>query len=197
MNLMQAQLNVPKKNEAKGGNGRTLYKYRSCEDILEASKNLLKELKCTLVVTDEVVQVANRIYIKATATLTNEEGISVSTSAFAREPETLAAMNPSQVTGAASSYARKYALNGLLAIDDTEDADMVRDESQAPFPPQQQPSQQETYEYQARERIDSAMTGEELMKVWNEYPGLQGYQPFVSSLTARRKALGIKNSNEK
>lgn len=141
LNIIQTQLKAPKGNEAKGQSGRTLYRYRSCEDILEAVKDLLKEQKCILTITDEVILVANRIYIKATATITNEKGDSVSTSAFAREPETLSSMNPSQVTGAASSYARKYALNGLLAIDDNREADDVAAANTAapthdPFPPQ-------------------------------------------------------------
>ncbi len=198
---IQNRLKAPKGNEAKGSNGRTIYKYRSCEDILESVKGLLKEQECTIIITDDVVPVANRIYIKATATITNKSGESVSTSAFAREPDALAAMNAPQVTGAASSYARKYALNGLLAIDDTKDADTLHDEqpvAQAPFPPAQpQPDLQELYEYEARQRVEDAMTREDLVKVHNDYPSLHGYQPFMSSLTSRRKALGIKNANEK
>ena len=202
LNQIQTRLNVPKTNEAKGGNGRVLYKYRSCENILEALKKLLEELKCTITITDEVVLVANRIYIKATATLTNEKGDSASASAYAREPETLSTMNPSQVTGAASSYARKYALNGLLAIDDTKDADSVHDEqpAQAPFPPQQDSSEmsvEEIFNGYAKPEIEQARTKEDLTRVYNNFPALQSYEVFVSALTARRKALGIKNSNEK
>ncbi|WP_461521571.1 ERF family protein [Porticoccus sp.] len=92
------------------------YRYRSCEDILEAVKPLLKGMALTL--SDEMVEVGGRVYVKATATF---EGISVT--AFAREQEMKKGMDQAQITGAASSYARKYALNGLFLIDDTKDAD--------------------------------------------------------------------------
>lgn len=96
------------------------YKYRNCEDILQAVKPLLGDLVLTL--QDEVIQVGDRYYIQATATITDGEH-SVSVTALAREEEVKKGMDGSQITGTASSYARKYALNGLLAIDDTKDAD--------------------------------------------------------------------------
>jgi len=110
------------------------YKYRSCEDILEAMKPLLGNNTITL--TDDIVVVGEgqssdngttttygqRFYIKSTATFRTVEG-EISVSAFAREPATKKGMDTSQITGTASSYARKYALNGLLLIDDTKDAD--------------------------------------------------------------------------
>lgn len=100
------------------------YKYRSCEDILEAVKPLLHKYSCSLNISDEVVMVGDRFYIKATATLRKDTGEVVSSSvAFAREDESKKGMDGAQVTGAASSYARKYALNGLFCIDDTKDAD--------------------------------------------------------------------------
>lgn len=98
------------------------YNYRSCEDILEAVKPLLHEAGLTLTLSDDVIAVGNRIYVKATATVTNGTD-SVSNTAFAREAETKKGMDDSQITGTASSYARKYALNGLFCIDDTRDAD--------------------------------------------------------------------------
>lgn len=101
------------------------YHYRSCEDILEAVKELLGEQSCTLNISDELVLIGDRYYVKATATITNSEGKSVSTTAFARESESKAGMDSSQITGSASSYARKYALNGLFCIDDTKDADTM------------------------------------------------------------------------
>ena len=97
------------------------YKYRSCEDILEAVKPLLKD--CVLTLSDEIIEVGGRIYVKATATLTESETSAIKISAFAREPENKKGMDDSQITGTASSYARKYALNGLFLIDDTKDAD--------------------------------------------------------------------------
>lgn len=100
------------------------YNYRSCEDILEAVKPILKENGLTLTLCDDLTQCGDRVYIKATACVTDvESGEKVSTCAFAREPETKKGMDDSQITGTASSYARKYALNGLFCIDDTKDAD--------------------------------------------------------------------------
>jgi hypothetical protein len=98
------------------------YKYRSCEDILEAVKPILYEVGCTLTLEDEVVLIGDRYYIKATARLKGEDTDEVVT-AYAREAETKTGMDASQITGTASSYARKYALNGLFCIDDTKDAD--------------------------------------------------------------------------
>lgn len=98
------------------------YRYRSCEDILEAVKPLLHEAGLTLTLSDDVVAVGNRIYVESTATVTDGTD-SVSNTAFAREAESKKGMDDSQVTGTASSYARKYALNGLFCIDDTKDAD--------------------------------------------------------------------------
>ena len=112
------------------------YRYRSAEDILEALKPLLGEWGCSLVIQDEMVEVGGRVYVKATANLIDNETESVlSTSAFAREAEAKKGMDDAQITGSASSYARKYALNGLFAIDDTKDPDATnthgKDKSQA------------------------------------------------------------------
>ena len=99
------------------------YKYRSCEDIVEAVKPLLKAHECVLTMSDELVLIWDRYYIKATATITNKEWKQVVTTWYAREEESKKGMDSSQVTGASSSYARKYALNGLFAIDDGVDSD--------------------------------------------------------------------------
>jgi len=115
---IQGELKAPKSQENKFGG----YKYRSCEDILEAVKPLLKKEKVTLTISDDIIEVGGRVYVKATATLSDGED-TISTSAFAREAEMKKGMDDSQITGSASSYARKYALNGLFAIDDTKDAD--------------------------------------------------------------------------
>ena len=98
------------------------YHYRSCEDIVEAVKPILNKHGFALLLTDEVVEVGGRVYVKATATITDGKE-SYAATAFAREEETKKGMDASQITGTASSYARKYALNGLFAIDDTKDAD--------------------------------------------------------------------------
>ena len=119
---VQAALKAPKGQFNKFGG----YKYRSCEDILEAVKPLLLEQGLQLTITDEPVEVGGRIYIKATATVT--DGSETATvSGYAREAETKKGMDESQITGTASSYARKYALNGLFLIDDTKDADATSD----------------------------------------------------------------------
>lgn len=100
------------------------YKYRSCEDILEALKPVLSKNGCAVVLSDSVEQVGDRFYICATATITDYETYEqVHNTAFAREDTDKKGMDGSQITGTASSYARKYALNGLFLIDDTKDAD--------------------------------------------------------------------------
>ena len=115
---IQHELKAPKSNFNNFGK----YKYRNCEDILEAVKPLLAKEECTLTITDDVVLIGDRFYIKATATITDGTE-TVSVTAFARESAEKKGMDDSQVTGTASSYARKYALNGLFLIDDTKDAD--------------------------------------------------------------------------
>lgn len=99
------------------------YKYRSCEDILEAVKPLLEQHGCMLLISDSLEQIGERYYVKATATIMTSEEHVFTASAYAREPENKKGMDESQITGTASSYARKYALNGLFLIDDTKDAD--------------------------------------------------------------------------
>ena len=106
------------------------YKYRSCEDILEAAKPLLRKEKVVLTISDELQYIGNRYYIKATATLIDiESDATISNSAYAREEETKKGMDGSQITGASSSYARKYALNGLFGIDDNKDSDTTNIQS--------------------------------------------------------------------
>ena len=120
LTTIQLDLKAPKSKRNNFGN----YNYRSCEDILEAVKPLLAANMCSLTLDDDVLCIGDRVYVKATATLTDHaEGATISTHAFAREAETKKGMDESQITGTASSYARKYALNGLFAIDDTKDAD--------------------------------------------------------------------------
>ena len=109
------------------------YNYRSCEDILEAVKPILAKEKVALTISDEIVEVGGRIYVKATATLhdPSDANIIARTSAYAREEESKKGMDAAQLTGATSSYARKYALNGLFAIDDNKDADATNTHGQA------------------------------------------------------------------
>jgi hypothetical protein len=114
--LVQRELKAPKSQYNKFGK----YAYRNCEDILEGANKVLGELVITL--SDDMQMVGDRIYVKATATVTDGDN-SISNTAFARESLSKKGMDESQITGTASSYARKYALNGLLCIDDTKDAD--------------------------------------------------------------------------
>jgi hypothetical protein len=125
MNLVkiQAELKAPKNQTNSFGK----YKYRSAEDIVEAVKPILSKYGTALVITDEVVQVGERIYIKATASLLDGTDDSISVSGWAREEEVKKGMDAAQITGSASSYARKYALNGLFAIDDTKDSDSTNE----------------------------------------------------------------------
>lgn len=117
---VQRNLKAPKNQYNSFGK----YKYRSCEDIIEAAKPLCIENGLVLTLGDEVTQVGDRFYIRATATVTDmRTGKQFSQSASAREEESKKGMDGSQITGTASTYARKYALNGLFAIDDTKDAD--------------------------------------------------------------------------
>ena len=126
---IQKKLKAPKNQYNSFGK----YKYRSCEDILEGVKPLLAELNVALVITDEICLIGDRYYVKATAQLLDEENkVIFGTSALAREEETKKGMDGSQVTGASSSYARKYALNGLFAIDDTKDADATNTHDKEP-----------------------------------------------------------------
>lgn len=117
----QVELKAPKGQYNSFGK----YKYRSCEDILEALKPVLDKLKLTLFIKDDVIEVNTRNYVKATITLVNTEKPDeiIETSALAREEEIKKGMDGSQITGASSSYARKYALNGMFMIDDTKDSD--------------------------------------------------------------------------
>ena len=118
------------------------YKYRSCEDILEAVKPLLHKYSCSLNISDEVVMVGDRFYVRATAILSKDTGEVISSSvAYAREDESKKGMDGAQVTGAASSYARKYALNGLFCIDDTKDADT--DEYTKNTKPEKEPAEKD------------------------------------------------------
>ena len=119
---IQSELNAPKSQYNNFGK----YAYRNCEDILEALKPLLKEHKSAIYIADEIVTVLERFYVKATVTFIDAEtGEKITNTAYAREEESKKGMDGSQVTGASSSYARKYALNGMFAIDDTKDSDFT------------------------------------------------------------------------
>ena len=119
---IESELKAPKSQYNNFGK----YAYRNCEDILESLKPLLKEHKSTIYISDEIVTVLERFYVKATVTFIDAEtGEKIINTAYAREEEDKKGMDGSQVTGSSSSYARKYALNGMFAIDDTKDSDFT------------------------------------------------------------------------
>lgn len=167
LSALQAELKAPKGQENKFGG----YRYRSCEDILEAVKPLLLQYGFFIKISDEVIAVGDRFYVKATARISDGENFE-ETTALARETALKKGMDEAQITGSASSYARKYALNGLLAIDDTRDADATNDhgkgsknEASKPISkPARKPAQTEAEKF--AQDIDNeahimAVTGEE------------------------------------
>lgn len=143
---LQQQLTVSKSQFNEFSN----FSYRSLEDILRQAKPILKELKCVIKLTDEMIMIGDRYYIKSTATLSNENGENETAVGYAREPLLLKGMSEPQVTGTASSYARKYALCSLLAIDDNKDVDSMDNRTNntqstqkklsTPAPPQSTPT---------------------------------------------------------
>jgi len=128
MQVIQAKLIAPKSKYNSFGK----YNYRSCEDIVEAAKPLLHDYGYFLIMCDDIVQLGERFYVKATASIFEGDKHIASAHAFARESFDKKGMDDAQITGSASSYARKYALNGLFAIDDNEDADVIVKEKSLP-----------------------------------------------------------------
>lgn len=122
LSAIQSELKAPKSQYNSFGK----YKYRNCEDILEAVKPLLRREGMIMTISDEVIEENGRFYIQAEVVLYDKEGERISVTAWAREEENKKGMDGSQVTGASSSYARKYALNGMFLIDDTKDADSTQ-----------------------------------------------------------------------
>lgn len=165
---IQSELKAPKSQYNSFGK----YSYRNAEDILEAVKPLLSKYNATMYITDEVVEVGGRIYVKATVTLSDGKE-TITASAYAREPETRKGMDDSQITGATSSYARKYALNGLFAIDDTKDADTNEAREQADNTPAEKPKSKFTDEQMAQMKKwnDGTFTTEELADIKKRLAG--------------------------
>lgn len=142
LSKVQTELKAPKGQYNSFGK----YKYRSCEDILEAVKPLNAKHGVVLTVGDEVVEISNRFYVKATATFVDiESGEKIINTALAREDDSKKGMDGSQITGTASSYARKYCLNGLFCIDDTKDADTDEYRHQQERKPQENKPQERQY----------------------------------------------------
>jgi len=155
---VQSELKAPKSQTNSFGK----YKYRSCEDILEGVKPLLLQNKVLIVINDEIEHIEGRYYVKATATFIDAEtGEKVEVVANAREPENKKGMDESQITGATSSYARKYALNGLLAIDDTKDAD-----SDTPKPQDEPQSKPQTKPQTKPEQKKSTLSDKQIKRLY-------------------------------
>lgn len=196
--VIQSELKAPKSQFNKFGG----YKYRKAEDILEAVKPLLNKQKCTLTITDDIVMVGNRIYVKATATIKNEKGEHETTTGWAREEETKKGMDGSQITGASSSYARKYALNGLFAIDDNADSDTTND-GQHQKAQQQTQTQQPAAQQQASSQyhpndlneglayLSRCVSKNNLLWVIQHYQPLCSNTQFMQAVSAKKKQLGI------
>ena len=195
---IQSELKAPKSQFNKFGG----YKYRKAEDILEAVKPLLNKQKCTLTITDDIVMVGNRIYVKATANIKNEKGECETTTGWAREEETKKGMDGSQITGASSSYARKYALNGLFAIDDNADSDTANDGQHQEAQQQtqtQQPTAQQTASPQYHTNdlneglayLSRCVSKDNLLWVIQHYQPLCSNTQFMQAVSAKKKQLGI------
>lgn len=170
--LIQKDLKAPKGQYNAFGK----YRYRSCEDILESVKPLLIKEGVLLSLSDEIVDVGGRIYVKATASVSHE-GQTISVTAFAREEESKKGMDGSQVTGASSSYARKYALNGLFCIDDTKDSDATNTGDP-----------NDEYSIAVKE-ISKAQTLQELTDVYNSHANLHSNEEFMKVLRAKKLAI--------
>ena len=188
---IQSGLKAPKSQYNKFGG----YKYRKAEDILEAVKPLLAQQGCTLVLADDIKAVGDRIYVKAVATLKNGAGETETSVGWAREEDTKKGMDGSQITGASSSYARKYALNGLFAIDDNADSDATNNGGTAT--PQQTPAAAQTGKYNPND-IDEALsylgrckTKENMVWVMQTYRPLMSNARMMQALSAKRKELNI------
>lgn len=160
------------------------YKYRSCESILEAVKPLLKENECTLVGSDDIILVGNYVFLKATYVLTNKEGEKETATAFARHDDDKKGMDGSQVTGSTSSYARKYALNGLFAIDDSKDADTEENHNE-------RKAAEDLVLKALLEKVAQCNTQEELKALHNANPSFKTNEVFRNALNERFKQVQV------
>lgn len=193
--IKEKLLNIQQELKAPKGqyNSFGKYKYRSCEDILEAVKPILAKYKTVLSISDEVLMVGERFYIKATATLSDAESDeTISNTALAREEVEKKGQDASQITGTASSYARKYCLNGLFLIDDTKDADTDEYHKQTNKP---QPSKE----------VSEQELKAELNELWKEAGGKDGFEEwykkktengFSTAVCANMKAMLMKKIND-
>ena len=180
---IQAELRAPKKQFNNFGK----YKYRSCEDILEAVKPLLKKYNCQLTLTDDIIEIGSRYYVRATATLIDGDE-QTSVTGWAREEEEKKGMDASQITGTASSYARKYALNGLFLIDDANDADTDAYARQSGTK-----AREDNYADDLQGAIlqmQKAETLDDAYNVWDIFSKKYGYdESFIKAKEAKKKQL--------
>ena len=179
---IQSELKAPKGQRNDFGK----YNYRSCEDILEAVKPLLKERGLVILITDDIVQIGERYYVRATATIYDSEGNYISNSALAREELKRTGMDASQITGATSSYARKYALNGLFAIDDTKDADATNKGQDEPK--HAKAAAQPTFTDEIRTALAKTKTVQELVETFGRLPQALRDSAEVKSYCAQLKS---------
>ena len=185
---IQSELKAPKNQFNNFGK----YKYRSAEDILEAVKPLTAEQGCVLTLTDDIVCIEGRFYVKATATISNSKGQTVFVNGWAREEETKKGLDASQLTGSCSSYARKYALNGLFLIDDTKDADTDEHQKQTTAKPKKAAKKDEKDEMKEAILADikKMQTREDLTKIWRGYATLQKEDWFIEAVQIRGAEIG-------
>ena len=179
---VQSELKAPKNQFNRFGN----YYYRNAEDILESVKPLLIREGLVLTISDDIVQVGDRYYVKATATITDGQN-SLTNSALARESESEKGMQSSQLTGSTSSYARKYALNGLLCIDDTKDADATnthgKDEQ---TPPKKKELTAEEKAEEIKKKVDEMLNriskADKIVVGYPEYETIVSFAQKIDSL---------------
>jgi len=146
----------------------------------------LAKYKCYVISSDEIVLIGDRYYIKACATIINESGASISTSAFAREEESKKGMDASQLTGATSSYARKYALNGLFAIDDNKDSDTTNKGDEKEYKKERQRLDL------LKEKVESCKASDDVLSIWNDNQDLKGNSEFAEMI--KEKGTKLKNA---
>jgi hypothetical protein len=187
--IIQAKVKAPKGQFNSFGK----YHYRSAEDILEAVKQVVNPLGYSITISDTIINVGDRYYIKATATLSNGKE-TWSTDGYAREEESKKGMDGSQVTGASSSYARKYALNGLFALDDTKDSDATNTQGKELAKPiKKEEVKLELVEFQELQLvINSANTIEELNSLWLDLEDYYKNIQTVKDLFSKRKQQLLK-----
>lgn len=181
---IQSELKAPKSQFNNFGK----YNYRNCEDILEAVKPLLLENKCLLFITDKVIELNNGIYVEAKATFKHLD-FEVSVTAQAGIDITKKGMDHSQCYGSSSSYARKYALNGLFLIDDTKDSDNTNDHGKKQETPQKQ--ENNPYHFDNFEECLSAMldinSHTDIVKIWKNNPQWQKEERFINPIKDLQK----------